>query len=360
MAIGAPGNDGNGNFAGHVRVYAESGGTWTQVGSDIDGEAADDGSGSSVSLSSDGTRVAIGAWGNKGNGHVAGHVRVYEESVGTWTQVGADIDGAARGDWFGFSVSLSAVGTRVAIGAPFNGDNGNFAGHVRVYVENGGTWTQVGPDIDGEAADDQSGIVSLSSDGTRMAIGASSNDAGHVRVYDLHPCDASTAPQNGGVGDCTSSLASGSYESCTNVCPADSNYYEGKCSFFSQKNEERWCKYPSRTDEVCCASTSDDCCPVDEGLIAGVAVGVILTISLCCVACCYCCKCCCFKYRQNQNPPVVMYVPQPGVQMQQMSYPPQQGYNPGEIVVAAPAQPTTQIQFADGTTLTPEQGQAKV
>ena len=50
--------------------------------------------------------------------------------------------------------------------------------------------------------------------------------------------------------------------------------------------------------------------------------------------------------------------------MQQMSYPqgtfPQQGYAPGEIVVAAPAQPTTQIQFADGTTLTPEQGQAKV
>ena len=59
-----------------------------------------------------------------------------------------------------------------------------------------------------------------------------------------------------------------------------------------------------------------------------------------------------------------MYIPQPGVQMQQMSYPqgtnPQQGYTPGEIVVAAPAHPTTQIQFADGTTLTPEQGQAKV
>jgi hypothetical protein len=66
----------------------------------------------------------------------------------------------------------------------------------------------------------------------------------------------------------------------------------------------------------------------------------------------------------EQNPPAVMYIPQPGVQMQQMSYPqgtfPQQGYAPGEIVVAAPAQPTRVIQFADGTTLTPEQGQAKV
>ena len=61
VAIGAPRNDGNGFGAGHVRVYAESGGTWTQVGADIDGEAAGDSSGYSVSMSSDGTRVAIGA-----------------------------------------------------------------------------------------------------------------------------------------------------------------------------------------------------------------------------------------------------------------------------------------------------------
>ena len=33
----------------------------TQLGSDIEGEAANDQSGDSVSLSSDGTRVAIGA-----------------------------------------------------------------------------------------------------------------------------------------------------------------------------------------------------------------------------------------------------------------------------------------------------------
>ena len=67
VAIGAHGtNDGTGTAAGHVRVYSESGGTWTQVGGDIDGEAAGDRSGRSVSMSSDGTRVAIGASGNDG------------------------------------------------------------------------------------------------------------------------------------------------------------------------------------------------------------------------------------------------------------------------------------------------------
>ena len=189
VAIGAKYNDGTGSAAGHVRVYSESGGTWTQVGQDIDGEAAGDESGYSVSMSSDGTRVAIGAARNDGTGSDAGHVRVYAESGGLWTKVGGDIDGEVAGDWSGWLVSMSSDGTRVAIGAPYNNGNGSDAGHVRVYAESSGTWTQVGADIDGEAADDRSGwSVSMSSDGTRVAIGAPYNhgngsDAGHVRVF---------------------------------------------------------------------------------------------------------------------------------------------------------------------------------
>ena len=232
MAIGAHVNGGNGNKAGHVRVYSESGGTWTQVGSDIDGEAAGDKSGNSVSMSSDGTRVAIGASlndGSSGSGSAAGHVRVYSKSGGTWTQVGGDIDGEASGDKSGRTLSMSADGTRVAIGATDNDGNGSDAGHVRVYSESGGTWTQVGGDIDGEAAGDYFGgdSISMSSDGTRVAIGAYLNDGiggafsniGHVRVFAPF-CDASTAPTNGVVGTCTNSLASGL--TCQPTC--DSGY----------------------------------------------------------------------------------------------------------------------------------------
>ena len=61
VAIGAYQNDGNGTDAGHVRVYQYASGSWTKLGSDIDGELAGDNSGTSVSLSSDGTIVAIGA-----------------------------------------------------------------------------------------------------------------------------------------------------------------------------------------------------------------------------------------------------------------------------------------------------------
>ena len=49
-----------------------------QIGQDLDGESAGDESGSSVSLNSDGSVVAIGARNNDGNGTDADHVRIYE------------------------------------------------------------------------------------------------------------------------------------------------------------------------------------------------------------------------------------------------------------------------------------------
>ena len=159
-----------------------------QIGQDIDGEAAGDQSGQSVSLSADGSRVAIGAYLNDGNGSDAGHVRIYEYSGGSWIQLGSDIDGEAAGDLSGWSVSLSPNGSRVAIGAPYN-DLSN-PGHVRIYEYSSGSWIQLGSDIDGEASGDQSGrSVSLSADGSSIAIGAPYNDgngadAGHVRIYE--------------------------------------------------------------------------------------------------------------------------------------------------------------------------------
>jgi Flp pilus assembly pilin Flp len=189
IAIGAPRNDGSGTDAGHVRVFKNISGTWTQIGIDIDGEAAGDNSGWSVSLSSDGTILAIGALSNDGNGIDAGHVRVYKNVSNTWTQIGTDINGEAANDFFGSIVSLSSDGNTVAIGGQLNDGSAAEAGHVRVYKNISNTWTQIGADINGEAADDQSGSsVSLSGDGTTVAIGAtlnngSGNNAGHVRVY---------------------------------------------------------------------------------------------------------------------------------------------------------------------------------
>ena len=156
-----------------MRVYQLSGCSWIQLGGDIEGEAAGDYSGEAISLSSDGTIVAIGAPRHLGAGSLAGHVRVYQFSGSSWTQLGDDIDGEAANDFLGFSVSLSSDGLIVAIGAKQYGSD---LGYVRVYQFSGGSWTQLGGDIDGEAAGDESGSsVSLSSDGTIVAIAAEKN-----------------------------------------------------------------------------------------------------------------------------------------------------------------------------------------
>ena len=195
IAIGAKQNDGNGSNSGQVRIYSYdvSSSTWTQVGSDIDGESAGDLSGI-VSLSADGSTVAIGGVWNDGNGERSGHVRIfgYDSASSTWTQIGSDIEGKSAGDLFGFSVSLSSDGSTVAIGAATNDGNGADSGHVRIYGydSSSSTWIQVGSDIDGESEGFISGVsVSLSSDGTRVAIGARGSDyinsnSGRVRIFE--------------------------------------------------------------------------------------------------------------------------------------------------------------------------------
>jgi len=55
-------------------------------------------------------------------------------------QIGQDIDGEAAGDYSGYSVSLSSDGSVVAIGARFNDGNGINAGqyeYIRIFLAHG-------------------------------------------------------------------------------------------------------------------------------------------------------------------------------------------------------------------------------
>jgi len=75
----------------------------------------------------------------------------------SWNQLGIDLDGEAAGDNSGYTVSLSGDGFRVAIGAPLNSGNGIYSGHTRIFQYVAPNWVQIGQDIDGEATGDQSG-----------------------------------------------------------------------------------------------------------------------------------------------------------------------------------------------------------
>ena len=132
-----------------------------QLGQGIEGESPWDYSGTSVSLSSDGNIIAIGARENDGNGSNNGHVRVFNWDGTSWSQIGQDIDGEANpnqaGDQSGGAVSVNAAGDRVIIGAIYNDGNGSDAGHVRIYDWNGAVWIQLGQDIDGDEVNGPSG-----------------------------------------------------------------------------------------------------------------------------------------------------------------------------------------------------------
>ena len=104
-------------------------------------------------MSADWKTVAAGAHRNHDNGKLAGHVGVFKYSSATnqWNQEGNTLHGL-KGDWFGFSVSLSSDGKTLAVGAIFHGK-------VDKY--------QVG------AKEDWFGLsVSLSSNGNILAAGA--------------------------------------------------------------------------------------------------------------------------------------------------------------------------------------------
>ena len=191
VAVSAILNDGsNGNNSGHVRVFRNISDNWEQIGSDLDGLNSASFFGTSIKLSHDGNILAVGGTGVNSNGNENGYVKIYENISDVWTQIGADLNGNSNDNNFGESLDLNAGGNILAVGTPFNNNNGTDAGNVRVYENISGVWTQLGLAIDGENAGDWSGFrVSLNDTGNILAIGAMLNDdngtdSGHVRVFE--------------------------------------------------------------------------------------------------------------------------------------------------------------------------------
>ena len=196
LAAGAAFHDNNGQDSGRVFVYRwdKSVSRWEERGQAISGETAETYFGRSISLSADGTTLAIGANGNDANGASSGTVEVYGwvDNQSRWEQLGPDINGEAPGDNSGWSVSLSGDGKILAVGSPWNSGNGEKSGCVRVYVwdEDISRYEKLASDIIGDAAGDDFGhVVVLSQDGSTLAIGAELHDgngitdSGQVKLF---------------------------------------------------------------------------------------------------------------------------------------------------------------------------------
>lgn len=189
IAVGAPHYSGSDFLIGQVSVYEWTGMAWQLKGNTVDGLELADLCGADVALSNDGNILAIGSSGNSNsNGYNAGVVKVYKWNISDWEQMGNGINGEHENDECGQNVDINGDGSRVVIGVIGNNDAGYFAGHTRIFDWNGSNWVQVEDDFDGEMDGDISGdAVCINSSGDSFVVGESLGNAGtgQVKVYSL-------------------------------------------------------------------------------------------------------------------------------------------------------------------------------
>jgi hypothetical protein len=167
---------------GRVRIFDWKESEWVQLGPELRGAQR---FGQDLALSSDGHRVAIGISSPRSKDY--GHVRIYDWEGSQWSQVGSDLVGEVSGDWFGSDIAMSSDGNRVAVAASTAYYTGYGTSHVQIFDWSDRQWNQVGPTL---YVDGRSISIALSSDGNRVAIGTpfsefmSTPSTGLVRIYD--------------------------------------------------------------------------------------------------------------------------------------------------------------------------------
>ena len=190
-----------GDRVGMVGIYRrDDDGTYSQYGVDgMFGNSSNAEFGSSVSISDDGQRVAVGARSSSTPGNSkCGAVQVFEysESTESFIQIGRTLYGPAERDRFGWDVSMDADGLRVAASSP-RGNGGT--GFAQVYEYDGSDWVEYGDAVTGAFASRFGFALSLSQDGGTLAVGAftATDDEdvpnkGSVSIYTIE--DSSLSP----------------------------------------------------------------------------------------------------------------------------------------------------------------------
>ncbi|MFN0246543.1 MAG: integrin [Kofleriaceae bacterium] len=224
-AVGVDGNqaDASALNSGALYVFERIGGVWTQQtyikASNTD---AEDGFGFNVAVSADGLTVAVtasdedstatGIDGDQADNSApdSGAVYVFTRANATWTQQAyVKASNTESDDSFGISLSLSGNGSTLVVSAHFedsavlgiNGDGADnsaaFAGAAYVFLRSNVTWMQeayVKASNTG-GSDRFGGSISLSADGSTLAIGADGEASVAIGV-DGNQSD-NTAPASG-------------------------------------------------------------------------------------------------------------------------------------------------------------------
>ena len=216
--------------AGAVYVFTRAGDRWSQqaylkasntgrkgVGDDIEGDQF----GFSIALSADGGTLAAGAiaedsvatgmGGNQTDDSAAasGAVYVFSRVANRWTQQAyLKSSNSEAGDLFGYGVSLSADGTALAVAAydedgggkgvdPANDNSSNGTGAIYAFNRQGTVWTQTGY-LKGSRSQRNDALgysVAMSDDGRTIAGGTAEESCLNGGINPSN-CDIDTFPES--------------------------------------------------------------------------------------------------------------------------------------------------------------------
>ena len=187
VAIGASSEDGAGANRGAAYVFTRSGTTWSEEQKLTASDTSDgDFFGSALDINSDGSTLIVGTVGEDGSGSDRGAVYVFTRSGVTWAQeqkiVASDTE---NDDNFGYRISVSDDGNTVVVGTPFEDGSGSDRGAVYVFTRSGVTWAQEQKIVASDTANNYyfGTDVSLSSDGDTLVVGSNGSASGGGSAY---------------------------------------------------------------------------------------------------------------------------------------------------------------------------------
>ena len=231
VVIGAYSDDDKGYNSGSAYVFrrdtAGYASGWTQLAKlTANDGAASDYFGQSVSI--DGDTVVIGANRDDDKGSNSGSTYVFRRDTpgdlgSGWTQLAKlTAEDGADSDQFGSSVSID--GDTVVIGARFDTDKGSHSGSAYVFSIDIPPCGVLSPPANGAVGDCDAALLSGTTCQPSCDAGYAPNGPTVCDNGVLTPtvcstyCDASAPPANGGAGDCTEYLLSGT--TCQPTCDA--------------------------------------------------------------------------------------------------------------------------------------------
>lgn len=253
MVVGAPGEDSSASGvdgdqlnndasdAGAAYVFTKVDGAWMQQAYlKASSPYTADGFGASVAVSADGNTLAIGAYKGSTSVFRSGSVTIFTRSAGVWVeQVILQASNAELSDRFGTSVGISGDGTTLVVGANYedsaakgvNGDgldnNASGSGAAYVFKQSTGVWSQQAylKASNTEASDYFGSAVSISADGSTVAVGADFEDSAAIGVNGNDADNSS--PSSGAVYVFVESAGVWSQQAYVKASNTDSSDYFG-------------------------------------------------------------------------------------------------------------------------------------